>query len=385
MRLALVLSGIVMVGCAPARPAQQSAPTTQSSPGEESLLSDIRRLTSGFSRAGEAYTSPDMNWIIFQATPPGEKQYRMYVAKLRREGSRIIGTEPPIRVSAEGSANTCGYFAPEGRSLIFATTGGRHGATKPATAPGYQRSSGTYRWDFPAEMEIVRADIWREGFGDAAKLETLARKEHWVRDGDRLLALELAVRRLTDNGAYDAECAYSPDGRHIVFASNRSGDVELYVMRADGSDPVQLTRAKGYDGGPFFSPDGKRLVYRSDRAGNDLLQIFTADLVFDASGNITGLAHERQLTTGSDVNWAPYWHPDGRHIIYTTSRHGHANYELYLMRDDGTNQTRITTHDGFDGLPVFSPDGKYLMWSSKRTSDNTTQVFLARFTMPGGA
>jgi TolB protein len=156
-------------------------------------------------------------------------------------------------------------------------------------------------------------------------------------------------------------------------------------MRPNGEDVVRLTQMRGYDGGPFFSPDGKRLVYRSDRQGNDLLQIFVADLVRDRSGRITGLKRERQLTRDQNVNWGPYWHPDGKHIIYATSIHGHQNYELYLMRADGSRKTRITFAEGFDGLPVFSPDGKYLMWSSKRTAVKTTQVFIARFTMPKGA
>jgi Tol biopolymer transport system component len=146
---------------------------------------------------------------------------------------------------------------------------------------------------------------------------------------------------------------------------------------------VRLTRAKGYDGGPFFSPDGKRITYRSDRKGNDLLQVFTADLTFAPDGTITGSANERQLTDDANVNWGPYWHPDGRHIIYATSAHGHQNYELYWMRDDGSGKTRITFRQGFDGLPAFSRDGRYVMWSSKRAKDNTTQVFAAKFTPPG--
>ncbi|MDB5296834.1 MAG: WD40-like beta Propeller containing protein, partial [Phycisphaerales bacterium] len=158
------------------------------------------------------------------------------------------------------------------------------------------------------------------------------------------------------------------------------------VMRADGSNPVQITKSPHYDGGPFFSPDGKRLVYRSDRKGNDLLQIYVADLAFDPAGNVTGTTSERQLTDDANVNWGPYWHPDGKHLIYATSAHGHANYELYLMRDDGSAKTRVTYCAGFDGLPVFSPDGKHLMWSAKgRTSDNTTQLFIADFRLPAEA
>jgi Tol biopolymer transport system component len=218
-------------------------------------------------------------------------------------------------------------------------------------------------------MEIYRADGWEQA----------------VRAVDLARGTSLAQHALTQNDAYDAEDAFSPDGKWIVFTSNRTGDLELYVMRPDGSGVVQLTHTKGYDGGPFFSPSGKQLIYRSDRAGNDLLQIFVADIVRDRAGNITGLAHERQLTRDNNVNWGPYWHPDGRHLIYATSAHGHTNYELYLIRSDGSHKTRITFTDGFDGLPVFSPDGKSLMWSSKRAADKTTQVFIARFHMPRGA
>ena len=162
----------------------------------------------------------------------------------------------------------------------------------------------------------------------------------------------------------------------------RSGDGDIYVMHSDGSHPVQITHAEGYDGGPFFSPDGKHLVYRSDRNKNNLLQVFVADLAFDAAGEITGVSAEHQVTNDVNVNWGPSWHPDGQHLIYATSKHGHSNYELYVIRTDGTHDTRVTYAPGPDILPVFSPDGKWLMWTCKRTSDNTSQVFIAEFHPP---
>jgi TolB protein len=349
--------------------------------GETGVLNHVTQLTHGFDRAGEGYFSPKMDWIVFQAVPPGEHAYQMFVAPLNisaEAGTPALGTPVlgiPVRVSPDSptrpSKNTCGFFSPDGMTLIFASTAGKEfPSTQPAApAPGYQRSSGSYRWDFPGEMEIFRADGW----------------EPAVRAADPSKGTDLAKHALTDNHAYDAECAFSPDGGWIVFTSNRTGDLELFAMRANGSDVVQLTRTKGYDGGAFFSPDGKRLIYRSDRVGNDLLQIYTAEVVRDHDGQITGLRRERQLTKDANVNWGPYWHPDGKHIIYATSAQGHQNYELYLMRSDGSHKTRVTFTDGFDGLPAFSPDGNWLMWSSKRTKDNTTQVFIACFTMPRGA
>ncbi|CAN5531558.1 hypothetical protein BH09PLA1_BH09PLA1_32100 [soil metagenome] len=361
-----------------------------STKSEGDAITDVIQLTDGFDRAGEAYFSRDMSWIIFQAFPKGEDQYQMYVAPLIYDVversphlgevlratpmpdlkipvvNEIIRLGEPIRITPAKSRNTCGYFSPDGNSIIFGSTAGKDNPGEPSS--GYQRQGGTYRWSFPPGMEIFRADGWKQAIAAAEPGKTV----------------DLAKYAITNNTDYDAEGSYSPDGRWIIFTSSVDGDREICAMRPDGSGFVRLTNTKGYDGGPFFSPDGKRIVYRSDRKGNDLLQVFVADLVFDHVGAITGIKNERQLTNDGNVNWGPYWHPDGRHIIYATSKHGHHNYELYLMRDNGKLKTRITYTDGADLLPAFSPDGKYLMWTSKRTTNNTTQVFVGRFHFPKG-
>jgi Tol biopolymer transport system component len=365
----------VVAGCA-----RRTIPTTS----EDGILIHPIQLTSGFERAGEAYFSPDMRWIIFQAAMAGEEHYSMYVAPLKRDGDEIEGLgAQPIRISPPGTWNSCGYFSPDGRSLIFSSTAKSSEPLEPRG--GYQREARSYRWLTPHTAEIYRADGWESAIAAA----------------ERGVGVNLAQHALTDNDDYDAECAFSPNGKWIVFASNRerapatrpttnpttaevTGDLELFAMRADGTNVVRLTHVAGYDGGPFFSPDGRRIVYRSDRKENNLLQVYVADLVFDRAGNITGIRNERQLTNDTYVNWGPYWHPDGRHVIYATSAHGHDNYELYLMRFDGSRKARITFSQGADVLPVFSPDGNYLMWASKRNG-KTTQVWLAHFAMPKGA
>ena len=104
-----------------------------------------------------------------------------------------------------------------------------------------------------------------------------------------------------------------------------------------------------------------------------MLQIFV--------NNTEGTA-ERALTNNDFVNWGPFWHSDSTHIVYSTSRHGHSNYEVYLMNVDSGAEERITYHDGFDGLPVFSPDGKQMMWTSNgRGTDRNSQLFIADFTL----
>lgn len=363
--IVLCVALLTEVSACLARPAPISQTSDSGSTiSEADTLSEIVQLTRGFERAGEAYFSPDMKWIIFEAVPHGEQHYQMYLAQLKYANGNISGAEEPIRISPQPSRNTCGFFSPDGRSLIFASTAGKEDPNEPAE--GYQRGGRSYRWAFPHGMEIFRCDDWQ------AKVAN-------VKPGG---FVNLATNPITNNDVYDAEGAYSPDGKWLVFCSLRTTDGDIYVMHPDGSHAVQITNNPGYDGGPFFSPDGKSLVYRSDRAHNDLLQIFVADLAFDPQGNITGKTNERQITHDNNVNWGPYWHPDNHHLIYATSRHGHTNYELYVMRDDGSHNTRITFTDGADILPVFSNDGKYLMWTSKRAPDNTTQIFVAQFHPP---
>ncbi len=317
---------------------------------EARYLKNIKQVTHHFLRAGESYFSPDMKHIIFQAEEQGENPfYQMYVMHL--ESGRFW------RVSPGSGRTTCGYFHPNGQKIIFAS-----GHTNPQYLQEANEERGKreeekqsgkrrrYQWDFDPHIKIYESDL----HGGELKL-------------------------LTDAPGYNAEGAYSPDGKQIVFCSNRDGNLELYIMDSDGRNVRKLTNAPGcYNGGPFFSPDGKRVIFRADRDKKDWLQIY----VINADGT-----NERQLTKTEGVNWGPYWHPDGKHIIYSAADHAHPmkrpNYDLYMMHVDSGKQWRITYAPGADVLPVFSPDGKQLLWTSTRDGRMPgSQIFLADFIMP---
>ncbi len=202
---------------------------------------------------------------------------------------------------------------------------------------------------------------------------------------DRVSGVDLAQHPIDTAPPGSQECSYSPDGRWICFSAGARGATSLFVMHADGSHVVQLTDPNDVDGQPAFSPDQKTLVYRTQRGTGGHSQIFIADLVYNHESEITGVTNERGLTSEDNLNINPAWHPDGRHIIYATSRHGVDNYELYLMDIWGRHKTRITFFAGADLLPTFSTDGKYLMWTSKRSKDGTDEVFVARFQFPRGS
>ncbi|MCA9047016.1 MAG: PD40 domain-containing protein, partial [Planctomycetaceae bacterium] len=180
-------------------------------------------------------------------------------------------------------------------------------------------------WQFPQEMDIVQVDLAKaDGKGGGT------------------------TRLLSNPDAYLAECVVRADGRYLVYcqhvvAEGRSGG-DLLVRDLQDGRTVPVTVAKGYDGGPFFSPDGRRICYRSDRNGNDLLQIFVSELAFDHAGNLLGVAREFQLTDNAHVNWAPFWHPSGRYLVYATSELGHDNYEVFLIDADAGGDGRSTKY-----------------------------------------
>jgi len=324
--------------------------------GEARFLSNVRQLTFEGRRSGEGYFSPDGKALIFQSErEAGNPFYQIYILDLASGGSH--------RVSPGTGKTTCAFFRPGTDEVLFASTHldpeakAKQKAELDFRAAGKERR---YSWDYDEQMDIFAAR----------------------RDGARL-------RRLTDAPGYDAEAAYSPDGKKIVFCSLRDAYPtnklapeqlkrletdpawfgEVYIMNADGSDQRRLTHSPGYDGGPFFSPDGERILWRHFEESGTIADIYTMKL----DGSDT-----RRLTDFKSMSWAPYFHPSGRYVIFTSNKLGFSNFELHLVDAPGQREpVRVTFTEGFDGLPVFSPDGKQLCWTSSRTADGKSQLFLA--------
>jgi Tol biopolymer transport system component len=321
---------------------------------ETKTLTNIRQVTRGMQRAGEGYFSPDGQTIIYQAVPPGYVFYQIYTQPL--SGGR------PKLISTGRGRTTCSYFSPDGQRVLFASShlDPRLDETEAAERKQIEedKKAGVrrrYKWDFDLYSDIFEADL----------------------DGK-------IIRRLTDAKGYDAEGAWSKDGKQIAFCSDRDGDPDIYLMDADGSNVRQLTNAPGYDGGPFISPDGKWVIFRSDRKKAEWLQIH----VIGIDGK-----NEAALTDTQGVNWGPYWHPTKPYIIWSGADHSdpnaRPNYDLWLAKynvADGKFSlgapVRITDFAGADVLPVFSPDGTKLMWTSTRTDDHSSQLFVADFKLP---
>jgi TolB protein len=309
----------------------------------------IWRLTDGGQNA-EAYFSADGQRIIFQGRQAGQVECdQIYVMDLNGANRRMVST-------GEGRT-TCGFFFPTGDRILFSST---HHVDRTCPPPP-DRSRG-YVWP------ILPYDIFT------------ARP-----DGSDL-------RRLTNNDGYDAEATISPDGRNIVFTSARDGDIDIYVMNADGSNVRRLTHEPGYDGGPFFSPDGTKIVYRghhpTDSAGiADFRALLAAGLVRPNRVEIMVMnadgSGKRQLTNNGAANFAPFFHPDGRRIIFSSNMDDPSgrSFSLYMIDSETGSLQRVTRGATFDGFPMFSPDGRLLMFASTRnaTAPGDFNIFVAEW------
>jgi Tol biopolymer transport system component len=342
----LILIGLV-AACSGSRVSTGAPSVSFPASGDEPRLANLRQLTNGGENA-EAYFSADGKRLIFQTTRPPEIPCDQ-IYSMNLDGSDLR------RVSNGAGRTTCAYYFP-GRSQVVYSSTHHTGAACPAP-PDMSRG---YVWAL-YDYDIYSARV----------------------DGSEL-------RKLFGTPGYDAEATVSRDGRKIVFTSTRDGDLDLYVMDADGSNVQRLTTEIGYDGGAFFSADGQMIVYRAHHPTDaaqiaDYQQLLARNLVRPTQLDIYVMnadgSNKRKVTNNGAANFAPFFHPNGRQIIFSSnlSNPRGRNFDLYLINIDGTGLEQVTTHGEFDGFPMFSPDGRLLVFASNRGAarQGETNIFIA--------
>lgn len=346
-----VVLSVVLVGAA--NPAASAGDR-----GPDRFIGNVRQLTYEGRRSGECYFSPDGTKLVFMSERhPGNPFFQIYVLDLQ--------TGDIHQVTPGHGKSTCPFFQAGTGSIEFASTHLDPNFDVEAKSEYHRRETGGARrgaWDYDEHYDIFIA----QPSGSALK-------------------------RLTDAPGYDAEGAFSPDGKLIVFGSLRdaypldklSGEErakfekdpayfgEIYLMNADGTNQRRLTDWPGYDGGPFFTPDGQRIVWRHFDENGLLADVYTMKL--DGSDRI-------RLTDFKSMSWAPYFHPSGKYCIFNTNKFGFDNFELFIVDAFGTREpVRVTQTPRFDGLAVFSPDGRRICWTSNLTDTGKSQIFLANW------
>lgn len=346
-RIVLIAAMLVLlVGCVKKVEKDQAPVETVTIFEGETHLKNVRQLTFGGQNA-EAYFSYDASELIFQSTRDSFECDVIY--RMNADGSNVR------QISSGLGATTCSFIAPDGKSIIYASThlGGDACPPRPDMSRGYV-------WGIYESFDIFKADP----------------------DGSNIV-------RMTETPGYDAEAVYSPLGDKIIFTSVRTGDLELFLMDPDGNNVEQLTNAPGYDGGAFFSIDGKWICWRASRPTGEALTEFQA-LLAEALVRPSRLAiyimnlEDREpimLTDDANGNFGPYWHPDGKHVIFCSNRADEKgrNFDLFSVNVDTKEIEQVTHNPTFDGFPMFSHDGTKLVFASNRDNKvkGETNVFIA--------
>lgn len=346
-----VLVSVVLLTATSLLPAQEQL----AYPGE-SHLKNIRQLTFGGDNA-EAYWSFDGKMVSFQSNNKGWGLQCDQIFFTPVDGADLRTSKPQL-ISTGRGRTTCAYFMPDNKSILYGST---HASGDACPAEPERRPGGKYLWPIYDTYDIFVADL-------TGKI----------------------TRQLTNTPGYDAEATLSPKGDKIVFTSTRNGDLDLYVMDLKGKKVRQITNTLGYDGGAFFSPDGKKIVFRASRPETEekkqeYLDNLKKGLVAPTEMEIficnADGSNLRQVTRLGKANWAPFYHPSGKKIIFSSNHKGARGFEfnLFMINEDGTGLEQITFDKVFDSFPMFSPDGKQIIFSSNRNNNGTrdTNLFVA--------
>ena len=315
----------------------------------EKHLQNIKQLSFGGENA-EAYFSLDGKQLSFQSKRDGRGCDQIYTMNI--DGSNVK------MVSNGEGRTTCAYFLKGGKKVIYAST---HLGSKDCP-PNPDFSKG-YVWAIYPEYDIFTVNSNGSG-----------------------------VKQVTKTKGYDAEATVSPDGKKVIFTSERDGDLDLYSMDTNGKNVKRLTTELGYDGGAFYSPDSKQIVYRASHPKTEadikrykdlLAQHLIVPTTFELWTMNADGSNKRQITKLNTASFAPFFTPNGKRIIFCTNYFAtderKRNFDLAVINVDGTGLERITYNESFDGFPIFSPDGKKLVFASNRNAVNQgdTNVFIA--------
>ncbi|KYP14724.1 hypothetical protein [Flavihumibacter sp. CACIAM 22H1] len=324
---------------------------------EETHFKNLRQLTFGGDNA-EAYFSYDGKYLIFQKTNPKEgiPCDQIYIGKIPTRADEKF---TPKLVSTGSGRTTCAYWLPDGKHFVYAST--HLNAKDCPPVPDRSKYGNRYIWPLYESYDIFLADT----------------------NG-------VIVRQLTHAKGYDAEATISPDGKKMIYTSDKDGDLELYIMDLKSGKEKRITTAVGYDGGAWFSPDGKKIIWRASRpktpeeitSYKELLKEHlvapTNMEVFTANADGTNI---QQITALGQANWAPVFMPDSKQILFA-SNHEYKRgfpFNLYKLDENGKNQVKISRDKGFDAFAMFSYDGKKIVFCSNRNNGGTrdTNIFVA--------
>lgn len=268
--------------------------------------------------AAEAYWAPDSRHLIAQTKDPAA-----IPAERGGEGNLTYifsdDGEEVWRVNDRGQ-DGCSYFFPDQKRVVWTST--RDNLDMPV-------GSWSDPHNYPQGAELYSSDL----------------------DGAN-------VTRLTNNEYYEAEVSVSPNGEWIAFGRQIDGNMDIWVMKSDGSAEYRVTRTEDWhEGAPFFMQDNEHIIFRAWRDADFGNVTPTPMTIFTIRKDSTNW---RRHTFDDGMNWHPHPTPDGRHYVYVRAMEH--NWEIFLGDLATGEQKRLTYSDKLNILAAVSPDGTKMNW-----------------------
>lgn len=214
-----------------------------------------------------------------------------------------------------------------------------------------------------AEAKFLRGHI-TESINDYLEVLNSAEAEPYTSAIAERFGTPYAIRPLTTAPGENMLARFAPDGRSIVFQSNRDGNWEIYRASVDGSQAVRLTNDPAVDETPCFSPDGRWIAFvRSSRQGgtNAAREIYLMEA--QTGAELIGLARHRA------DDWSPVFSPRGDQVAFVSDRDDLRGGELYNRQSDifffslaDSSVTKFSQGFGDKSAPCFTPDGSAVLY-----------------------
>jgi Tol biopolymer transport system component/DNA-binding winged helix-turn-helix (wHTH) protein len=327
--------------------------------------------------------SADSRWLaVAGATDPAGQTDRLYLLSVETgEFSPFTNPSPDL------GGDVCPSFSPDGRNLLFVRrrgfavteidrmplTADLKPAGPPVKYPIQERLARAPAWTADGKdfLFLAESGVWRMpafGGGPAVRLDWLGRDDiaptvsargnrlafvHAIADTNvwriDLRRKDAKPERVIASTAREAFPQYSPDGRRIVFFSNRNGSLQIWICEADGSHAFAITSMAGGTGSPRWSPDGQTIVFDSNTLGQWNIYTIGAD----------GGKPRRMTPEAAGANYAASWSHDGRWLYFTSNRSGEA--QVWKMPAKGGDAVQVTRNGGV--APIESPDGSTLYYT----------------------
>jgi Tol biopolymer transport system component len=358
--------------------------------GAERKLSETWANRFGFGTHTWLHWSPDGKWLVLSDKASAQEPFGLYLLS-PETGERRRLTSPPASVIGDCSP----AFSPDGKLLAFVRVisalvgevylvpldGGEpkqltfsgEGISNLAWTPNGREIVFSSRYG--GKSSLLRIPVeggspqWLTASGSGTQYPAFSQQGNrlaWARNTDNTDIFRVALKseaeanpqlaNLIASTAMEASPRYSPDGKRIVFVSNRSGSDELWVCGSEGENPIRLTSFRGpLVGSPSWSPDGRQIVFDCRPEGN-------ADIfIVNSEGG-----QPRRLTSDAAEDIVPSWSRDGKWVYFTSNQSG--RLQVWKLPASGGEAIQVTQQGGFD--PVESEDGQWLYFTQDRGSSS---------------